>query len=65
MQDAELLTLLLDFDTLFGQYCKNSAKTEKPLVILISLMELCDGAGTSVLQIVTEPEQAWLPLCVS
>lgn len=64
MQDAELLTLLLDFNTLFGQYCKNSAKTEKTLVVLISLVELCDGAGTSILQIVTETGQAWLPLCV-
>lgn len=64
MQDAELLTLLLDFSILFGQYC-NSAKTEKTLVVLISLVELCDGAGTNVLEIVTEPGQALLPLCVS
>lgn len=64
MQDVELITLLLDFSTLFGQYCKNSAKTEKTLVVLISLVELCDEAGTSVLQIVVETGQAWLPLCV-
>lgn len=35
MQGAELLTLSLDFSTLFGQYCKSSAKTEKALVVLI------------------------------
>lgn len=65
MQDAELLTLLLDFSTPFGQCCRNSVKTEKTLVVLISLTELCDGAGTSILQIITEFGQAWLSLCVS